>query len=287
MEERLGQRHSWDPIRTQLNRMHLGIFRGQAGVVYQRTETTPSRPSSSAPSAYPSRPASSASIPPGPTRRRSTAVSTLAHEEPVLTGSSASLYEEQLSKFGLSDTDAGRFVPGPAPPLKPDRAEVAESRASGPREETVKTHSTGSFSAPRRGDRWGGKRDSPAAAPHGFDGPAGAPYTWVADGGGEDREQYAGLERVRDPGRWDRGGGARQNSPGSRVGDPRRGVAGAVSPREGLREGRSGAIAQLGERVHGMHEVRGSSPLGSTKLANEGGTAEVSLRPLGGGGSAL
>jgi prevent-host-death family protein len=28
--------------------------------------------------------------------------------------------------------------------------------------------------------------------------------------------------------------------------------------------GSSGAIAQLGERVHGMHEVAGSSPAGST-----------------------
>src|SRR5439155_5561924 len=28
--------------------------------------------------------------------------------------------------------------------------------------------------------------------------------------------------------------------------------------------GRPGAIAQLGERVHGMHEVAGSSPAGST-----------------------
>ncbi len=26
-----------------------------------------------------------------------------------------------------------------------------------------------------------------------------------------------------------------------------------------------GAIAQMGERLHGMQEVRGSSPLGSTK----------------------
>ena len=41
VEERLGQRHSWERIRTELNRMHLGTFRGQAGVVYQRTETTP------------------------------------------------------------------------------------------------------------------------------------------------------------------------------------------------------------------------------------------------------
>ena len=29
---------------------------------------------------------------------------------------------------------------------------------------------------------------------------------------------------------------------------------------------RSGALAQLGERLHGMQEVRGSIPLGSTKL---------------------
>ena len=28
---------------------------------------------------------------------------------------------------------------------------------------------------------------------------------------------------------------------------------------------KKGAIAQLGERLHGMQEVRGSSPLGSTK----------------------
>ena len=30
------------------------------------------------------------------------------------------------------------------------------------------------------------------------------------------------------------------------------------------REPRTGAIAQLGERLHGMQEVRGSIPLGST-----------------------
>ena len=30
------------------------------------------------------------------------------------------------------------------------------------------------------------------------------------------------------------------------------------------RSSRSGAIAQLGERLHGMQEVRGSTPLGST-----------------------
>ena len=29
-----------------------------------------------------------------------------------------------------------------------------------------------------------------------------------------------------------------------------------------------GAIAQLGERLHGMQEVRGSIPLGSTKITN-------------------
>ena len=124
-------------------------------------------------------------------------------------------------------------------------------------------------------------------ASHGFDAPAG-PSVYL---GGGWRWRGPGVvcraELASDPGRWDRGAGARQNSPGSRAGDPRGGVAGAVSPREGLQEGRSGAIAQLGERVHGMHEVRGSSPLGSTKLANEGGTAEVSLRPLAGGGSPL
>lgn len=41
VEERLGQRCSWARIRTELERMHLGTFRGQAGGVYQRTETTP------------------------------------------------------------------------------------------------------------------------------------------------------------------------------------------------------------------------------------------------------
>jgi len=41
VEERLGQRYSWERIRAELERMHLGTFRGQAGVVYQRTETTP------------------------------------------------------------------------------------------------------------------------------------------------------------------------------------------------------------------------------------------------------
>ena len=33
-----------------------------------------------------------------------------------------------------------------------------------------------------------------------------------------------------------------------------------------LRSTREGAVAQLGERVHGMHEVTGSSPVGSTPL---------------------
>jgi hypothetical protein len=32
---------------------------------------------------------------------------------------------------------------------------------------------------------------------------------------------------------------------------------------------RSGAIAQLGERLHGMQEVSGSIPLGSTKSLNQ------------------
>jgi hypothetical protein len=41
VEQGLGQPYSWDRIRIELQRMHLGTFRGQAGVVYQRTEITP------------------------------------------------------------------------------------------------------------------------------------------------------------------------------------------------------------------------------------------------------
>jgi len=40
VEERLGHRYSWDRIRAELDRMHLGDFRGPAGIVHQRTETT-------------------------------------------------------------------------------------------------------------------------------------------------------------------------------------------------------------------------------------------------------
>jgi len=40
VEERLGQRYTWDRIRAELDRMHLGHFRGPAGIVYQRTEMT-------------------------------------------------------------------------------------------------------------------------------------------------------------------------------------------------------------------------------------------------------
>jgi hypothetical protein len=38
---------------------------------------------------------------------------------------------------------------------------------------------------------------------------------------------------------------------------------------------KNGAVAQLGERMNGIHEVRGSIPLGSTNIYNELG------RPLG------
>ncbi len=40
VEERLGQRYTWPRLRDELSRMHLGIFEGPAGVVWQRTETT-------------------------------------------------------------------------------------------------------------------------------------------------------------------------------------------------------------------------------------------------------
>ncbi len=33
-----------------------------------------------------------------------------------------------------------------------------------------------------------------------------------------------------------------------------------------MREEQIGAVAQLGERVNGIHEVRGSTPLGSTTI---------------------
>jgi len=40
VEERLGQRYTWPRLRDELSRMHLGIFEGPAGVVWQRTGTT-------------------------------------------------------------------------------------------------------------------------------------------------------------------------------------------------------------------------------------------------------
>ncbi|WP_109208281.1 IS1634 family transposase [Moorella sp. Hama-1] len=40
VEGRLGQRYTWPRLRDELNRMHLGIFAGPAGTVWQRTETT-------------------------------------------------------------------------------------------------------------------------------------------------------------------------------------------------------------------------------------------------------
>lgn len=40
VEERLGRRHTWPRLRDELERMHLGIFAGPAGTVWQRTETT-------------------------------------------------------------------------------------------------------------------------------------------------------------------------------------------------------------------------------------------------------
>lgn len=40
VEQRLGRRYSWDRIRAELERMHLGYFTSQGGTVHQRTETT-------------------------------------------------------------------------------------------------------------------------------------------------------------------------------------------------------------------------------------------------------
>lgn len=40
VEEKLGRRHTWERMRRELERMHLGIFEGPAGTVGQRTETT-------------------------------------------------------------------------------------------------------------------------------------------------------------------------------------------------------------------------------------------------------
>jgi prevent-host-death family protein len=42
----------------------------------------------------------------------------------------------------------------------------------------------------------------------------------------------------------------------------------------------AGAIAQLGERVHGMHEVAGSSPAGSTPLDDGEATIAVGAHPF-------
>jgi len=41
VEEKLGRRYTWERMRRELERMHLGIFEGPAGTVWQRTETTP------------------------------------------------------------------------------------------------------------------------------------------------------------------------------------------------------------------------------------------------------
>ncbi len=41
VEEKLGQRYTWERMRRELQQMHLGIFEGPAGTVWQRTETTP------------------------------------------------------------------------------------------------------------------------------------------------------------------------------------------------------------------------------------------------------
>jgi len=40
VEEKLGQRYTWTRLKDELNRMHLGIFEGVAGTVWQRTEIT-------------------------------------------------------------------------------------------------------------------------------------------------------------------------------------------------------------------------------------------------------
>lgn len=40
VEEKLGQRYTWSRLRNELSKMHLGIFEGPAGTVWQRTETT-------------------------------------------------------------------------------------------------------------------------------------------------------------------------------------------------------------------------------------------------------
>jgi hypothetical protein len=38
-----------------------------------------------------------------------------------------------------------------------------------------------------------------------------------------------------------------------------------------------GAVAQLGERLHGMQEVRGSNPLSSTRVSTTAGDSKGSL----------
>lgn len=40
VEEKLGRQYTWERMRRELERMHLGIFAGPAGTVWQRTETT-------------------------------------------------------------------------------------------------------------------------------------------------------------------------------------------------------------------------------------------------------
>jgi len=40
VEEKFEQRYTWPRLRDELDRMHLGFFEGDAGSVWQRTETT-------------------------------------------------------------------------------------------------------------------------------------------------------------------------------------------------------------------------------------------------------
>jgi hypothetical protein len=99
VEQGLGQPYSWDRIRIELQRMHLGTFRGQAGVT-SVPRSLPSRPSSSGPSAPQSHPASSASTPPGPRGVDTRVCLPSMPEKPVIAGPWPLPCRSQLSNSG-------------------------------------------------------------------------------------------------------------------------------------------------------------------------------------------
>jgi PD-(D/E)XK endonuclease len=67
---------------------------------------------------------------------------------------------------------------------------------------------------------------------------------------------------------------------GPAMNNQQRGINWAEEYEFGATLGTLGAIAQLGERVHGMHEVAGSSPAGSTGLKLSSRPADAGLMPF-------